>query len=172
MENMIHNQVVDAILERRSIRNYTNEKLTQKEINTIVQCGLWAPSAMNQQTTRMAVVQDTDLIHELAEDAGCRGFDYGAPCFILFYALKNNKWGTSNAALAVENATIAAHSLGLGSVVIGCVYDYLNTNEGAEKWQDKLGIPKEYEFVLGLLVGHTEEKPEPKARNQENIIWK
>lgn len=172
MQAVIHNEVIDTILERRSVRAYTDERLTESEIQTILQCALWAPSGMNQQTTRMAVTQEAALIAELAEDAGRNGFSYNAPCFIFFYAKKENKWGACNAALAVQNAALAAKALGLDSVVIGCVYDYLKSREGEQKWQKKLALPEDYEFVLGLAVGHGAETPQAKPRNQENIIWK
>lgn len=172
MEKLIHNDVVDALLQRRSHRSYREEALSAEEINTIVQCALWAPSAINQQTTQIAVIDNKAWIEELAQDAGREGFHYGAPCFLLFYALKDNRWSAANAALATENATLAAHALGLGSVIIGCTADYLLSEEGAEKWQTRLGVSENYEFVLGLLVGHSVDAPQPKPRNQENIKWK
>lgn len=172
METMIQNPVIQAITERRSVRRYTGEKLTQEQLETIAQCALWAPSAMNQQTTKIVVTQDRALIEELGADAGRQGFDYGAPCFVFFYGQQGNKWGTGNAALAVQNAALAAQSMGLGSVVIGCVYDYLQSAEGKAKWNAKLGVPESHEFILGLLVGHPAETPAAKERLQENLIWK
>lgn len=169
---MIHNEVIDTIAERRSVRSYESTKLTNEEMETIAQCSLWAPSALNQQTTKVVLTQDKALIEELSADAGRENFYYHAPCFIFFYAQKENKWGACNAALAVQNAALAAKALGLDSVVIGCVYDYLKSAEGEQKWQEKLGLPESYEFVLGLAVGHGKEQPEPKSRKQENIIWK
>ena len=44
------NEVVKNILERRSWRSYEDRQISDQELDTILQCGLWAPSAMNQQS--------------------------------------------------------------------------------------------------------------------------
>ena len=86
--DIIRNSTVDAILARRSVRKYTSEKVSEAELDTLLQCGLWAPSARNAQTT-MLVLIGRDLIDELEKEymstldkapkfmAG--GFTYGAP---------------------------------------------------------------------------------------------
>lgn len=52
------NQVIQTILERRSWRSYEARQIQEEQLEQILQCGLWAPSAMNQQSWHFTVVQN------------------------------------------------------------------------------------------------------------------
>ena len=69
MAELIRNEVIDTIMERRSVRGYTKEPLTEDELYTLLQCGLWAPSGRNDQTTMFSVVQDDELMQRLHNEA-------------------------------------------------------------------------------------------------------
>ena len=175
----IHNAVTDAMLQRRSIRSYTEEKLTEDEIHTNLTCGLWAPSARNHQTTRFAVVQDAELLQQLSGELlegvekpsrWMENFYYHAPCVIFAYDLADDRWTAVNAAIAAENMHVAAHSLGLGSVLIGIIREFMQSERG-EYWKKRLGIPSDYIFTLALAVGHPAEEGRPLPRKEENIIY-
>ena len=176
---IIHNPVTDAILDRRSIRSYTEEKLTEDEVHTLLQCGLWAPSAHNRQTTRFAVVQDQPLLERLrqevteaAEDPSrwLKAFHYGAPCVIFVYDRKGDRWSGVNGAIAAENIHVAAQGLGLGSVLIGIIRDFMLSEKG-EAWKKRLGLPEDYEFVLAVAVGHPAKPGRALPRSEENIVY-
>ena len=74
MAELIKNEVINAIMERRSVRGYTSQPLTEDELYTLLQCGLWAPSGRNDQTTMFSVVQDDELMTKLHE--GVQHFVY------------------------------------------------------------------------------------------------
>ena len=168
--SVLHNPVVDAILQRRSIRSFSDQPLTQDEVETIMSCGIWAPSGMNAQTTLLIACRDQQLLADLAQGfAAFNGSEevapigYQAPCFFFLFDRSGDKWTKVNAALAVENMTLAAHSLGLGSVIIGNIYSYLTSEEGRQ-WQKRLQVSDDYEFVCGLAVGHGLEPGTKKPR--------
>ncbi len=65
---MQENPVFSAILDRRSVRHYTDEALTRDEIEKIVGAGQFAPSAKNTQPWRFIVITNKNLIAELSQD--------------------------------------------------------------------------------------------------------
>ena len=174
MAELIKNDVVNAIMERRSVRGYTSEPLTEDELYTLLQCGLWAPSGRNNQTTMFSVVRDAELLQKLHDesmnDFPAKNFYYEAPCVIFLYDKKGDKWADINASLAIENMHVAAHSLGLSSIILGCILDYMRSEKG-EEWKKILNIPEDYDFVLALGVGHAAKAAKAPARNENNIVY-
>ena len=175
MAELIKNDVVNAIMERRSVRGYTNEPLTEDEVYTLVQCGLWAPSGRNNQTTMFSVVCDADLLQKLHDEAmkdfpPAKNFYYEAPCVIFTYDKDGDKWSDINASLAIENMHLAAHSMGLSSIILGCILDYMRSEKGDE-WKKILGIPEDYHFVLALGVGHAARDAKTPPRDEKNIVY-
>ena len=78
------NEVIQNILNRRSWRSYEEKQIKEEELEQIIRCGLWAPSAMNQQSWHFTVVQDKETIQRIRK--GCqemmetdRDMFYGAP---------------------------------------------------------------------------------------------
>ena len=54
------NKVIDTILDRRSVREFTDRPISRDEINTILNSGRWAPSGLNNQPWRFAVVRNPE----------------------------------------------------------------------------------------------------------------
>ncbi|MDR1591825.1 MAG: nitroreductase family protein, partial [Prevotellaceae bacterium] len=59
------NTVINAILSRRSVRQYTAEQVTQEALDIIIQCAVYAPSALHLQSWQVRVVQNRDLLQRL-----------------------------------------------------------------------------------------------------------
>ena len=59
------NQTINDILNRRSTRAFTDEKISEETMNTILNAGLHAPSAHNQQSWHFTVIYNKDLIDEI-----------------------------------------------------------------------------------------------------------
>ncbi len=174
MAELIRNEVVNAILERRSVRGYTSEPLTEDELYTLLQCGLWAPSGRNEQTTMFSVVRNDELMQRLHNealgDSPYKCFYYGAPCVIFLFDKAGNKWSNINATHAIQNMHVAAHSLGLASIVLGCIKDFMLSDKG-EEWKKILNIPEDYDFVLALAVGHPAKEGKALPRDEKNIVY-
>ena len=82
------NEVIQNILNRRSWRSYEDKQIKEEELEQIIRCGLWAPSAMNQQSWHFTVVQDKETIQRIRK--GCqemmetdRDMFYGAPTLVI-----------------------------------------------------------------------------------------
>jgi nitroreductase len=65
-----------------------------------------------------------------------------------------------DAGIAVENMALAAECLGLGSVIIGCIYDAMH-GEAQEYFSKKLQFPEGYSFQIALAVGHKTDNKTP-----------
>ncbi len=172
------NQVLEIIKQRSSARAYSTEKLTRQELDIILEAGLQAPTGMNRQEIRFSVVSgDNPVLEELDEEKRrLRGqkklpdnFYYGAPVLIFLSAEDEFKWSRVDAGIAVQNMALAAESIGLGTLIIGCVYDALH-GEKKEYFSQKLQIPEGYSFQIALAVGHKTDDKIPHEYNFETQV--
>ncbi|MCR5102827.1 MAG: nitroreductase family protein [Butyrivibrio sp.] len=154
--------VKEAITTRSSTRGYTDEKLTEEELNLLLEAGLKAPTAANKQEIHFTVVKgDNKILSELENHKNSlRGitnathnFYYEAPTIIFLSGDEANKWSALDAGIAVENMALMAEELGLGNLIIGCIYDAMRGEKRA--YYDKaLGFPEGYIFEIAIAVGH------------------
>lgn len=163
------NQVLEVMKTRSSARAYTDEALTESELDSVLEAGLQAPTGMNRQEIRFSVVRgDNPILTELDEEKRrLRGqekqqhnFYYEAPVLIFLSAEDNFKWSKVDAGIAVQNMALAAESMGLGTLIIGCVYDALNGDK-KEYFSRALQIPEGYSFEIALAVGHKADDKAP-----------
>ena len=137
MADIIMNDVVKAILDRRSIRKYADKQITEEELQTLLTCAFNAPSGGNSQSWFISVVQDKEVLENMnkafvdgilsgpnADDKARERF--GNPDFsVYFHAptvmfISYPKSGVeTNASLLGENIVLAAQSLGLGTCYLG-----------------------------------------------------
>ena len=66
-QDSVKNQVVETIMTRRSIRQYKPEAVAREKMQTIVECGINAPNAMNRQPWEVRVVDNPDYINGVTE---------------------------------------------------------------------------------------------------------
>ncbi len=161
------NETMKSILSRRSTRSYLPEQITDEQRDAIIDAGRWAPTARNEQEIYIACVQDKALIDALAADfSGGKpgpGFHYGAPTVFLLSGPADFPYTQMDSGITVENMALAAESLGLGTVIIGCIRDFMNGEKGAA-WKQRFGIGDKV-FTIALAVGGID-KPTP-ARDRE-----
>ncbi len=174
----ISNQVLSTIKQRSSARAYSTEQLTQSELDIILTAGLMAPTGINRQEIHFTVVKGYNpVLAELDEEKRrLRGqekqphnFYYEAPVLIFLSAEDGFKWSKVDSGIAVENMTLAAESLGLGTLIIGCVYDALH-GEKQEYFSEKLKMPQGYSFQIALAVGHKTDNKIPHEYDYEKQV--
>nr|HPJ23597.1 nitroreductase family protein [Bacillota bacterium] len=124
------NETVEMILKRRSVRKYKSDMITEEELKTIVECGLFAPSAKNKQNWHFTVITNNEKIEEInrlaiegMERLGIEKEEdyhvfYHAPVVIVISS-KIEGYSEVNAGCVIENMAIAAQSMGIGSCIIG-----------------------------------------------------
>jgi nitroreductase len=163
------NEVLETVRKRSSARAYNETSVTEEELNIILNAGLQAPTGMNKKEIHFSVVKgDNPFLEELDEEKRrLRGqekqphnFYYEAPVLIMLSAEDGFKWSVLDAGIAVENMALAAESIGLGNLIIGCVYDALN-GEKKNYFSEKFDIPEGYSFQIALAVGHKTDNKTP-----------
>lgn len=163
------NAMLETIRKRSSTRGYTDQPLTDAEVNTLVQAGLQAPTAANRQEIHFTVLKgDNAILKELeAEKNRLRdivnpphNFYYEAPVVIILSADSEYKWGSLDAGIAVENMALAAEGLGLGNLIIGCILDAMNGDKKSY-FSNALKFPEKYEFKIAIAFGHKAVTKEP-----------
>lgn len=117
------NEVIQALLSRRSIRAFQEKEIPREELKTILKTALYAPSGMGRQTWKFTAITDRASIQELADLIGRKlgrsGYDmYHPQVLIIPSNEKNSPYGMEDNACALENIFLAAHSFGIGSVWI------------------------------------------------------
>lgn len=191
----------DAIMTRRSTRNYLDKPVEQKLLEKIIETGCFAPSGGNSQTNHFIVVRDTAIrakLVELVEQAfakmtydentygslrnsisrsqkGGYVFCYNAPVLIIVANKKDYGNNQADCAVALENMMLEANELDLGTCYINQLR-WLNEDKTLISYLRELGM-KEDERVYGsLIVGYpatADGKPDrkPLPRKGNEVTW-
>lgn len=165
--------VLETIKTRSSIRAYSNEKLTDEQVKTLLETGLLAPTAANKQELHFTVAtNDSDVICEIQKDLNPEAkvpFHYNSSHLFIISGVDDFAWTGVDAGIAVENMHLAAKDMGLGSVIIGCIAGVL-TGEKKAHYNEKLGIPEGYSYKVALAVGIPAATKEPHEYNFEKDV--
>ena len=174
------NPVVNAIMERRSIRKYLDRPVEHEKLMTIARCAINAPSGMNQQPWVVRIVEDPQLISEVTEvykkanaeqvkrDADFKNMFRNAPNLICVCTPANGG-GQLDAGLLGENVMLAAQALGLGTCCLGGPVRFLKSNADARFFLERLDIPSDYELNYIIAIGYPDEQPEAKPRDATKV---
>lgn len=151
-------KVIDTILKRRSVREFTDKPVSKEDINTIMNSARWAPSGLNNQPWRFIVIQDPETIKKLSKCTHYSGIVAGAPLLIATFLDNETSYNRTKdieaIGAAIQNMLLACCELGLGGVWLG---EILNQKE---KVSSILGCPSTLELMSALAIG----EPVPKER--------
>jgi len=112
--------ILDLIKSRRSIRKYKGKHVEKEKIRRIMEAARWAPSAKNSQPWKFFVREKNEQTEMITELAYGREFVGEAPVLILACGDESKSEDCiADVAFAIENLILEAHSLGLGTCIIG-----------------------------------------------------
>ena len=166
------NEVLKAIRERRSIRRFKPEQVTDEELKTILEAGTWAPTGHGSQDPWIVAVQNEALRKRLTQlNAQIMGVSsdpyYGAPTLVLVFASKDNENNYRDGSLVLGNMMLAAHSIGLASCWINREDKMFETTEGKQIMKE-LNLPDGLMGVGALSLGYAASQPHTvKPRKEE-----
>jgi nitroreductase len=184
------NETLKVIAERYSCRDFKDQMPSDEILQAIAEAGVQAPSGMNRQAWRVIVVKDKELINDmeaegfarLAEmddktlynrviERGGRMF-YGAPCMVVIpIAAGEDRLSLIDCGIVCQNITLAATSLGLGSLVCGLARLAFTDDRSAEKFSKRLGFPDGYVFGLSVLLGYANTTKPPHEPDKDKILF-
>jgi len=158
-------ELINTIFTRRSIRKYTAEPVSEKDIKTMLEAAMAAPSASNRKPWHFIVVTNRQILNNLA-----RAHPYGkmlseAPLCIAVCGDKTISTGSwvQDCSAAAENLLLAATALGLGAVWLG-----VHPREGrVNPIREVLSIPENIVPLNLISIGHPAEKKEPRTQYDE-----
>lgn len=161
---------IETILTRRSIRKYTNQEVTDTEVDLLIKAGMYAPSAVNKQPWHFIVLRNKALLAQISENHPNAHMLKEASVGItvcLDLSLEHAPgYGYQDCAAATQNILLAAHSLNLGAVWLG-VYPRENRLADMKKL---LALPEHIMAFSIIAIGHPDEsKPDPQRFDKTKI---
>ncbi len=168
------NETMKTLIERRSCRSYKAEQIKKEELDAVLTAGLWAPTGMNRQHTKLVAVTDPALVKKLSQmNAAVMGSAndpfYGAPCVVIVFGDSEVYTYVEDGSLAMGNMMNAAHAVGLGSCWIHRAKEMFESDEGKalmEKW----GIPASYKGVGNCILGYAASPLAERPRIEGRIV--
>lgn len=166
------NAVIENIMSRRSIRAYKPCTVARDTMQTILECGINAPSGMNRQSWEVRVVDNPETMAEIVQlmaagnpdvDPGAiKGCIRGAPVMVFIANDPAYDFSVIDCGLLSENIMLSGWSLGVGSVCLGSPVRFLRN---APEALAKLGFSEGYTPVICIGMGYPAESPEAKPRD-------
>ncbi len=182
------NRTIEELMERKSVRAFTDQPITAELKRTIIQAAMEAPTAGNQQLYTILDITDQNLKEKLSETCDHQPFIARAHMVLIFCA-DCQKWydayeagnceprkpgagdlmlAVTDAAIAAQNAVTAAWSLGIGSCYIGDVM------ERCEIHRELLNLPP-WVFpaamvVFGYPTQQQKRRVKPERCEQEYLV--
>ena len=155
--------LMEAIKGRRSIRKYKAEPVSEEAVQQVIEAVRWSPSWANSQCWEVILVRDPNMKSELANTLTAtnpaRSSMTEAPIVIVLCGKKGvsgfkkglaatvkGDWLMFDTGIVMQSLCLAAHGLGLGTVVVG-LFDH-------KKAEEILGVPPDVEVVAMTPLGY------------------
>lgn len=173
-------EFMKVIAMRKSTRKYKEEQISDESLRTIINAGCAAPVGMGDyDSVHLTVIQNADLLNRIAKTAA-KAFGapnvnplYGAPTLVIVSCKPNAKAPNgeiANAACLIENMTLAATNLGIGSVYLWSILFAFKADEELLK---ELELAEGFFPISSIALGHSTEQLTEKELKQTlktNII--
>lgn len=171
---------IECIKSRRSVRSFTDQKVSHSILNQIVEAASFSPSWKNTQISRYIIVEDENLKQKIMEQTNDhnRNIIAGAKSLVVVTFIKNrcgferdgsyttkrkNEWQMFDVGIATQTFCLAAHELGVGSVILG-IFDH-------EEIAKILELPEDREVAALVAIGYETEHPNaPKRKTVEELV--
>jgi nitroreductase len=167
--------VLEAIKERRSIRQYKPDPISDEMLGTVLEAVRWSPSWANTQCWEVIVVREPEIKAKVAETLPPGNPALSslreAPVTLVLCAIRNlsgfkrgeattdkGDWFMFDIGVAMENLCLAAHSLGLGTVMVG-LFD-------AKEVENLLGVPENVSVVAMTPLGYAQKEVSAPRRKE------
>ncbi len=184
-------ELLELMKQRRSIRKYTEQQITQEEMEKILEAGLYAPNAGGGQRSFLVGIRNAELTRKVGklnflpfdrskllgghvseeqpsvidDETITDGF-YGAPAVVALFGQKDFPFSIADAFCSAENMVLMATELGLSSCIISRAEETFVTKDGQEllkEWK----VPENYICRAFVILGHIDGAcPHGKPRRQ------
>lgn len=146
------NAVIEAIMARRSIRQYHTTPVSRDTLMQIMTCGINAANGQNKQSWEVRIVDNPTTIAQIQDlmaagnakldPAMVKGCMRGAPVMVFIARDLNYDFSAYDCGLLAGNILLSAQSLGVGSIVLGSPVRFINDAENSAEILHILGYMK------------------------------
>jgi len=144
--------ILKSIYERRSVRHFVEASVDRKLVMEALRAASWAPSGLNNQPWRFALIWDQDVKSQLASLTRYSSTLKAAAVLVPVFLDKESSYDHVKDCQAVgaciQNLLLAVHVQGLGAVWIGEILK--NTDEVLRV----LSLPERLELMAIVAIGH------------------
>jgi nitroreductase len=166
--------VFENIFNRKSVRSFTSEPVSEEHVEAMLKAAMAAPTAVNYQPWRFVVVTDRAQLDAMAEMLPYAKMLKQAPLAIVvcgettWFEGRENPYWQQDCSAATENLLLAAEALGLGAVWTG-VYPNMQL---AEPLSEFLGLPETVQPLCAIPIGHHDGTAKPRDKwKPENVHY-
>lgn len=166
----MNNTCIQTILDRRTIRTYTDQPVAQDLLDRVLNCAIHAPTAANRQQRRFTVLRSPETIQDLAkligEVTGRSGYNlFNASTLIIVSVPKDNHNGAVDTGCAMQNIMLAGHALDLGVCWINQMRDICDEPKIREIL-NSFDIPEDHRVWAMATIGYPAEDAPLKERTE------
>lgn len=176
-------ETIECIKSRRSIRKFKEEKVDHDTIHKIIEAARMSPSWKNTQIVRYNIVEDNSILENIANNC-VLDFEYNqktiskAPQLVVismvekrcgyerdgsFTTSKEDRWEMYDAGIASQTFCLAAHDMGIGTVILG-IFD-------EEKIAKEISLPEGQKVAALIAMGYPNQECEaPKRKEVEELV--
>lgn len=157
-DELVRNEVIINLLGRRSIRSFKSDPIDERQLKTILEAALYAPSGHGSQSVRLIVITDPGVKKKLSKAnaaiLGTKGDPfYGAPVIVAVLADKKAADYVYDGSVAIMNMMNAAFSLGIGSCWVHRAKQEFESDEGKELLKE-WGLDDGFEGIGHCVLGY------------------
>jgi nitroreductase len=160
-------ELFEAIKNRRSIRQFTNQTVPEEMVNQLVEAARMTPTAGNAQSYRLVIVQQAEQKQRLSNAAyGQKQLQTASIVFVVCADLKRAQeaygdrgrslYCIQDTAAVTQNILLAAYGLGLGTCWIGAFKE--------DEVKKVVNAPEDMRPVAMIPVGYPAESPASRPR--------
>ena len=157
-------ELLDAIMQRRSIRKYNGAKVPREIIEQIIQAGTWAPSACNIQGWRFIVIDDEMYLKKIVQHGAAGFLESAHQAVLVLYDNRTDnteyKDHIQSASACIQNMLLRAHELQVGA----CWVNFLPRKKVLKRL---FSIPSFYEPVALVSIGYFDQTINERKRKQD-----
>lgn len=187
--------IMDLIKERRSIRKYLNNQISNTDLQKIIEAGIYAPNAGGGQRSMVVAVHNKELAEKIGilnlakfdrskllgsfvskeqpsniDDPTIKNGFYGAPTVCIIFAQTDFLFNVADSFCCAENMLLQATELGIASCIVSRgeeTFDNDFDKELLKKWN----VPDNMTAKCFVLLGYCEgEYPQAKPRKEGRVL--
>ena len=175
----MNNEVINAIMARRSIRQYHATPVARDTMMQIMTCGINAANGQNKQSWEVRIIDNLATMQHVQDLMAqgnpalpaemVRGCMRGAPVMVFIARDRNYDFSAYDCGLLAGNMMLAAQSLGVGSICLGSPVRFINDAQTSAEILSILGFSENYELSLCVGFGYANEAPAAKPRDINKV---